>query len=381
MHIIVVFYFLVLGVLWLLALPFLILLSTKNKYKKSIPSRFFLWNNPPFKNEDVWIHACSLGEVKSLKPLIDSLHVKTSISTVTKTGYNEAVKLSEDVRFLPFEILLPFWIRRFKVLVVTEAELWLMLFFVAKAKGAKTILINARVSDRSYKSYLKFSWFYRAIFSNIDEVFAQSQKDKERLLTLGARSVQVNGNIKTSQIPNKTKEFKKPSKKVITLASTHEDEEELLLKSLHVKDQMLIIVPRHPERFEKVHRFLKQYAKENKKSYERFSEIGFCECDVLLCDVMGELINIYAITDITLLCGSFVENVGGHNPLEPAFFNNILICGPYIFNQQVLFPLIDDVYMCEAKDLKELMKEDLKHSSLHVKDALLPITKKISENL
>lgn len=381
MVLMVIPYYLVLGALWLLALPFLLLLSCKSKYRHSIPARFFLWRNREFDRRDVWVHACSLGEVRSLKPLIETLGVRPSISTITQTGYSAAKELSDDVRYLPFEVLLPFWVRRFKVVVVTEAELWLMLFFMAKSKGSKTILMNARISDRSYKSYQRFSWIYRAIFASIDEVFAQSEKDKERLLSLGAKKVMVNGNTKTAVLPVVTTVYAKPKRKVLTLASTHEGEEELLLNALHVTTEMLIVVPRHPERFSKVDKLLSQFCEARGKGYAKMSEKGFCETDVLLCDGMGELVNLYAITDVTILGGSFVQGIGGHNPLEPAYFNTVLISGEYIFNQEALFPLVENVYFTNASELPALMGQDLLPSRLHVKDALHPVMTSIVNKL
>ena len=160
-----IYYFLVV-LLYVVALPFLLILSFKKKYKDSIPARFFLLNNPPFKKEGIWFHACSLGEVNSLKPIFDELQEDINLSVITQTGYKSAKeKKGLHVRYLPFELFLPFWVKKQRVLVVTEAELWPMLFIVAKLKGAKTILINARISDKSYNSYKKFNWFYRWLFS------------------------------------------------------------------------------------------------------------------------------------------------------------------------------------------------------------------------
>jgi 3-deoxy-D-manno-octulosonic-acid transferase len=173
--------------LYLLALPVLMYLSSKPKYKHSIPARFFLKQNPPFAKEGIWFHACSLGEVRSLKPFLEALNAfPLRISTITQTGHKEALQFpTVDVRYLPFEIFLPFWMSKQRVLVVLEAELWPLLFVVAKAKGIKTILLNARISDKSYASYQRFAFFYRWIFAHIDVVFAQSERDQQRLHSLG----------------------------------------------------------------------------------------------------------------------------------------------------------------------------------------------------
>ncbi len=338
-----------------MALPVLLLLALKEKYKVSIPSRFFLINNPPFKKEAIWFHVCSFGEVISLKPLLVRLNKDVNISVTTGTGYLEAQKLKADVRFLPFEPLLPFWVNRQKVLVVSEAELWYMLFFMAKKRGAKTILINARISDNSYKSYRKFAFLYKRIFSYIDIVFAQSEKDKVRLLEIGAKEVIVTGNIKAYGDIKTTRRFNKQSQEVVTLASTHGGEEKLLLEELDYHDKKIIVVPRHPERFDEVAIFLEGFAKEKGLSFHRFSKREDFESDIIIIDKMGELINIYAISDVVLLGGSFVKNIGGHNPLEPATFGCKIISGKHIFNQKSLFPLVENIEMVEVDEIASLI--------------------------
>jgi len=185
------YYFLSLT-LYFLFLPFLIILSFKKKYKKSIPARFFLYKNPPFKNYTYWFHSCSLGETKALKPLIEKFD-RINLSVITNTGFEEAKKYKNaDVRFLPYEIFLPFWIKPCKSLVVMEAELWYMLFFIAKKRCKKTVLLNARISDKSYPKYLKFKWFYKKIFENIDVVLAQSETDKSFFIYLALSQNNIN---------------------------------------------------------------------------------------------------------------------------------------------------------------------------------------------
>ena len=340
----------------MLVSPILFLLSFFSKYRLSIPSRFFLYKNPRFKKSGVWFHVCSFGEVRSLSPLISKISDDINISVITKTGYDEAKKFDVDVRFLPYEFWLFFWINRQKILIVSEAEYWYMLFFMAKRRGVKSILINARISDNSYRSYLRFKWFYKKIFENIDEVFAQSDKDKKRLIELGAKNVKVTGNIKAYSKIEPTKEYKKDSKTTITLASTHEGEEELILKYLPFKkDMKIIVVPRHPERFDAVFNLLKEYAKKMDLSISRFSNSQNFDSDITLVDMMGELINIYAISDIVLLGGSFVKGVGGHNPLECARFNTKIISGKYFFNQKPLYDLVENIDIIDIKELPDAL--------------------------
>jgi len=355
--------------IYILALPILIILSFKQKYQISLLARFFLKNNTPFEKSGIWFHACSLGEVNSLKTVFNELKDENINSVITGTGYKSAKEVKGlHIRFLPFELFLPFWIRKQKTLVVTEAELWPLLFIVSKLKGTKTVLINARVSDNSYKSYKKFAWFYRWIFASIDEVFAQSEVDKSRLEELGAKSVVVNGNIKTFSKPVVTKKYKKPQKKIIVMASSHEGEEQMLLESLNLKkDEMLIVVPRHPERFESVDGLLKEFSQNVNLSYAKISDD--LQADIVLCDKMGELVNLFAIADVVLLCGSFKEGIGGHNPLEPAFLGCKIVSGEYFFNQKPLFKLVENIKVCSVKELKYIDFEGIKPSKvLHVGD-------------
>ena len=142
-----IFYYLLLSIIYILAIPYLIFKAKGSKYKKAIPAKFFLKNNSRFKENGVWFHSCSMGETKAIKPLIDNYKEFANISVITNTGFDEALSITSNVRYLPFEIFLPFWINKQKVLVVMEAELWYMLFLFAKKKGAKTFLINARISD------------------------------------------------------------------------------------------------------------------------------------------------------------------------------------------------------------------------------------------
>ncbi len=342
-------YYLTAFFLWLVFIPYLLYKATQKKYKDSVPARFFLKNNPPFKKEFIHFHSCSLGEVRALKPIIESLNQEVNITTTTNTGFEEAQKLSSEARFLPYEIFLPFWYKKQKTLVVLEAELWFMLFFVAKKKGVKTILLNARISDNSYKNYKRFNFFYKKIFQNIDFVFAQTDKDRQRLKELGAKNIEVTGNIKVYQTIKKTKDYQKPQKPVLTLASTHEGEEIKLLKAIKdIQNYHIIIVPRHPERFDKVSQDLEK----NGFVHERFSKTKNFDSDITLVDAMGELINIYSISDTVLLGGSFVDNIGGHNPLEPAYFGCKIVSGHYYFNQKALYEVVQNIEIC--KDIKDI---------------------------
>ena len=283
-----IFYYTLAVFLYIVSLPFLIYKSFNPKYKIAIPAKFFLKNNPPFDENKIWFHCCSFGEVRAIKPILDRFDKKElNISVITDTGYNQAMEYGLETRFLPFEIFLPFWIRKQKALVVVEAELWYMLFLVSKIKKTKTILINARISDASYPKYKKTSFLYKQIFANIDKIYAQSDTDKQRLLELGAVNVEVIGNIKLVNLPKVTKVLDKPHSTVITVASSHEGEEELVLKAYDKSMGKLIIVPRHPQRFDSVYELIKLYSSPKTFSYARYSQSCDFETDVTLVDCMG----------------------------------------------------------------------------------------------
>ena len=374
-----IFYYLVLSFIYILAIPYLIFKSRNSKYRQAIPAKFFLKDNVPFKENGIWFHSCSMGETKAIKPLIDNYVKDANISVITNTGFEEANKISSNVRYLPFEIFLPFWVNKQKVLVVMEAELWYLLFLFAKKKGAKTLLINARISDKSYKSYKRFSFFYKRIFQNIDKVFAQSEVDKYRLEELGASNVEVIGNIKLAQLPKVNIELEKPKQVVITAASTHENEERLVLNAFKKEHGKLVIVPRHPERFDKVDLQIQEFIKDKNISYQRYSIKDDFDSDIILVDKMGILNDIYAISDVVILGGAF-EKIGGHNPIEPAFFNCKIISGKNIFNQKSLFDCIKNYYLIENDELGEYLNniKNLEKPILTKAGSLEPIIKEIN---
>ncbi len=374
--------------LYLLALPFLVLFSVKAKYKEALPSRFFLWHNTPLRADGIWFHACSLGEAKALKPLVDAFaKEQLRMSATTQTGFGVMKTYTKESRYLPFEPLLFWWLRPQKALVVMEAEFWYLLFALAHKRGAKTLLINARMSDRSYPKYRQFRWFYNQLFKHIDEVYAQTERDKQRLLSLGARDVRVTGNIKLAYLPCVTGQIEKPSSLVVCGASTHEGEEDLILKAFVALKQVhqeavLLLVPRHPERFESVAKIIEEVVVQNGYSMQRYSDNRVLSSDIVLVDVMGELVNLYAISDIVVLGGAFVPT-GGHNAAEAAQFGCKIISGKHFFNQKDIFEAIEGIAVVEAEDLAQsvLDFEKLEHTKIRYKSDLTPILESIQRVL
>jgi 3-deoxy-D-manno-octulosonic-acid transferase len=341
------------------ALPLLILLSFKKKYRESIPSRFFALDNPPFHPNDVWFHVCSLGEAKAIAPIVEKLGDKRiAISVITHTGYEAASKYAAQVRYLPYEVWLWFWIERPKRVVVLEAEFWYLLFRVARLRGGKVIALNARISDRSFPKYYRMRWFYRILLSQCDRIFCQSSEDMARFIALGARNVEVIGNIKLAQKIEATAHYSKPEGTIIVAASTHEGEEEGIIRGFiayraHNPSAKLFVVPRHPERFAKVGELIAATAPQ--MNFSRWSETQSMESDIVLIDAMGELNNLYAISDVAIVGGAFAP-IGGHNPLEPAHFGCKIITGKQMFLQRELFKYVSHVQFTTLEGIEEALK-------------------------
>ena len=378
-------------VLYIVALPLVLLLSLKQKYRESIPARFFLFKNPPFKSSDaLWFHVCSLGEARALKPILQALeNKKIHITTITHTGYAEAQRYDAEVRYLPYEIFLPFWVRRERALIVLEAEFWYMLFRVASARGARIFLLNARISDKSVAKYMKFAWFYKRLLRDVEMIYVQSEVDKNRFLALGARNIEVIGNIKLAGEITTTQVLQKPEDVTTVVAgSTHPTEEAAILeafgryKKLH-KATKLFVVPRHPERFDAVFTLMQEFAQQQGLKLGRWSQEKEFGADLILVDKMGELNNIYSISDIAILGGAFRDDVGGHNPLEPAYFGCKIITGKHFFHQKELFRYVHHVQYVDgdATAIADALQETHNLPPSMVEEAinLEPVLKKLKE--
>jgi 3-deoxy-D-manno-octulosonic-acid transferase len=359
-----ILYAIVTTIAYFIALPFLLFFSKRqSKYKISIPARFFLKKNKPLIPNGIWFHVCSFGEARAIYPLLDALPKKDlRLSTTTQTGY-EAISLKSENQscYLPFEPLLFMWLKPQKMLLVMEAEFWYLLFALSKKHGAKTLLINARMSDRSFPKYRRIAWLYRQIFKHIDEVYAQSQIDKERLEYLGAKNVQVIGNIKLANMPPVTRELTKPKVLLVCGASTHEGEERLILDAfVKLKEEeptaRLILVPRHPERFKKVSLMVESCAKECHYTWHNYSENEALNSDIIVADILGELVNIYAISNVVILGGAFAK-IGGHNAAEAAQFGCKIISGEHYFNQRDIFSMIEGIVIVTESNLARRLQQ------------------------
>ena len=223
--------------------------------------------------------------------------------------------------------------------------------------------------------------FYKQLFKYVDKIFAQSQIDKKRLEDLGAKNIEVIGNIKLASLPKVSKVLTKPNATIITAGSTHKTEEELILNAWNKKQGKLLLVPRHPERFEEVFDLVKNKYQDSNVTFHKYSEQKNFESDIIVADVMGELINIYAISDVVILGGGFIKTAGGHNPIEPAFFNTVVISGETIFNQKSLFECVNNYYLVKNDELKIYLDDikNLKQTSLGQEGTVEPILKYIKD--
>jgi 3-deoxy-D-manno-octulosonic-acid transferase len=328
-------------------------LITVPKYRGGITQKFGRLRKGVLKvlrgSRPIWVHAVSVGEVMAAHPLIRELKKKYPdrkliLSTVTVTGNFTArrrVPEADAVFYFPFDY--PCVVRRVirginpVIVLVAETELWPNFFRELKRTGIPSAVINGRISPHSYKNYLKFKHFFRSVFDNVTLFCMQSEADAVRIKEIGAdpARVTVTGNLKFDQkIPAKLSvpAMIPQGKKVITAGSTHRGEEAAILEIFsrlrtRFPELLLIIAPRHPERFDEVEGLIHEAGYE----CQRRTQLKGAVKDVLLLDTIGELRAFYSVCDIAFVGGSLVK-IGGHNLLEPAAMKKPVIFSRYMFN-------------------------------------------------
>ena len=343
-------------------LPFLILFwfakSLSNKSYLDRLTQRFGFGYPKLNSGSIWIHAVSVGEVQASIPLVNELrqhypYKEIIITTVTPTGSKQVKNIFKDAvrtSYIPFET--NFAIKNFfnsikpSVALIMETEIWPNLYKECGSRGIPLILVSARISEKSLINYKRFLPLFRDTLSHGILIAAQSQIDADRFLALGASKDRtwIMGNIKfdfklPEEILTKAKIYRSkifPRRHIWIAASTHEHEEEIILEahkniSKKIGNLLLILVPRHPERFAKITQILKEdnwiYSK--KSDDQDIPE----SCQVLLIDTIGELLFFYACSDVAFVGGSLLP-VGGHNLLEPAAIGLPIITGAHTFNQK-----------------------------------------------
>jgi 3-deoxy-D-manno-octulosonic-acid transferase len=314
-------------------------------YRQRIGERFAA---VPPASVKVWLHAVSVGEVLAAAPLVQALCKQHGarqvwVTTTTPTGSAQVQRLFPEVchSYAPYD--LPWVVKRFlsrcqpQQVVIMETELWPNLFHVLKQQSIPLFVVNARLSPRSFRGYGRVSGFCRQVLSACTHVAAQSEADAQRFRALGARAVSHVGNLKLEvNIPAEQVRQGLADKPALAwiAASTHEGEEALALQvHQQVLKQfprcLLIVVPRHPQRFEAV----AQLIKDSGLPYLRRSQVlaGKPQTTVLLGDSLGEMWRYLAMSDVAFVGGSLVS-VGGHNVLEPAALSLPVLFGPYMYN-------------------------------------------------
>jgi 3-deoxy-D-manno-octulosonic-acid transferase len=352
-----------------LAAPFAILVQLWRglrdpSYRGGLAERFGF--GPAVAGPVIWVHAVSVGEVQAAQPLVGELRrrhpaCRVLITTVTPTGAARARLLfGNDVQlcYVPFD--LPGSVRRFfdrvqpKLAMILETELWPNLYGECGRRSVPLVLASARVSPRSIGKYRRLMSLFRRTLSHGIVIAAQSEADADRFRSIGADPARthVTGNIKFDFQPpagieergRHWRDLNLSGRPVWVAGSTHEGEEAIVLDAhrqvlARFPDALLILVPRHPQRFEPVRDLL---AKRRETTVFRSrGDIVEPHTRVLLGDTMGELMMFYAASDVAFVAGSLAP-IGGHNLLEPASVGRPVLTGPHNFNGEEIAQLLVD---------------------------------------
>ena len=318
--------------------------------------RFGRFDAPDFPRGTLWVHAVSLGEVNAAEPLIKSLMQRYPerpmvVTTVTPTGSERVRQLFGDSVFhvyLPYD--LPYAVLRFLrrirpvAAVIVETEIWPNLYAACSKRGIILVIVNARLSRRSLRGYLPMRPLARQALRCVDYVAAQSFTDAARYRLLGAipSRISVAGNLKfDAPLPDSLvgdsghmREQWGRDRPVWIAASTHEGEELTALQA-HLEvlkrfpDALLLVVPRHPERFRAVEQTIRGLG--FRTAVRSLDGLPKASTQCFLVDAMGELMTFYAAADVAFVGGS-LASIGGHNVLEPAALSRPVLVGPHTFN-------------------------------------------------
>ena len=336
-------------------------------YRQRLAERFGLFaaDPAPAGTPVIWVHAVSLGETLAAAPLIEALlqrwpDHRIVVTTTTPTG-SERVRALFGERvfhvYAPWD--LPGAVRRFlgrvrpRLLLLMETELWPNMLHYSSAMGCRILLANARLSARSARGYARFAGITRAMLRQLDTVACQSRADGERFLALGLppSALHVTGSIKfdleldaslRAAAAGLRRELDADSRTVLVAASTHPGEDEQILQAFaRIRQEtdhcLLVLVPRHPERFDEVHALCRgQGWNVVRRSNGVSPGPG---SDVLLGDTMGELLLLLSVGQVAVIGGSLVPH-GGHNVLEAAAWGVPVVTGPYMFNFEEISGLL-----------------------------------------
>ena len=353
-------------------------------YRRRWPERFGFFKAPGFVGS-LWVHAVSVGEVNAAEPLIKALRrdypqAPLVVTTVTPTGKARVQQLFGDSVFhvyLPYD--LPFSVSRFlkkirpRLALIVETEIWPNLYFACHRRGIPLMIVNARLSERSMRGYKMLHGLLRPALRCVDVIAAQSRADAARYRLLGAdpQKIVVAGNMKFDMpIPSGAVDAGAamrahwgPRRPVWMAASTHEGEELAVFEAhlavlKRLPDALLLIAPRHPERFRLVENTVRSLG----FSVATHSADGVPSAShqVFVIDAMGQMMPFFAASDVAFVAGSLVP-IGGHNVLEPAALSVPVLVGPHTFNfEEITRSLIDQGGAERVGDVDQLGQEVLR---------------------
>ena len=358
----------------------LIDLSRKLNNKPPIPlkEKMSEIDFPQLGEKVIMIHGVSVGEVLSLENLIkkvkaDFSDYKLVITTGTVTGQELAHKkygeLADFITYFPLDVYeaCKKFVEAIKpsVVLIAETELWPNFAYACQEKEIPLYIINGRISDKSYPSYLKIKKFLKLILENYTGVFCQSELDMERFLAIGANAENtcVMKNLKFEIAKKECDiDLKANGNKILIAGSTHDGEDIIALNAYkNLKEKMpnlkMIIAPRHLTRVEDVARLIKDF---NFNYGFRTKEDTFIENDIIILDTLGELSKIYSIVDVAYIGGSF-NNTGGHNPLEAVIYSKPAVSGPSIKNFRDIYSILEreeaSFVVKDEKEFNEILEK------------------------
>lgn len=326
-------------------------------HAKRWSERFGFISSAAADQDIIWLHAVSVGEVVAAVPLVKALQKQYSnqriLMTCTTVTGSERIQAifpdSVDHHYAPYD--LPNSIGRFlershpRLLIIMETELWPNIIAECKCRGIPVFLVNGRLSARSAKGYLRIGSLVRPMMRQIHRIAAQSKEDANRFVQIGAsaNSLSIVGNVKFDLTISPELESKAASlaaswrglsnRPIVLAASTHKGEDEIILEAFakikkYHNRTLLVLVPRHPERFDQVADLCK---KSGFKISRRSQGTMPSTSDILIGDTMGELLTFFGACDVAFVGGSLVP-IGGHNIIEPAAWGKPIISGPHLFN-------------------------------------------------
>ncbi len=323
--------------------------------------------------QTVWVHAVSVGEVLAVAPLVAALrereHTRVLVSTTTRTGQALArTRFGVDSVFyfpLDFAFAVRAWMLALRpsLIVLAESEFWPRFLHEAWRAGVPIAVVNGRISPRSWPRYRRLRLLWRPLLRSLALVQAQSDEDAKRFRALGARDAAVGGNLKydlplaaPSPLLAELRQHLPARAPVLVCGSTLAGEEQLLLRSAP-EGSVVLLAPRHPERFAEVASLLRD-GKEpwlplsDWRAAPRFIPPG----TVLLVDSVGELAALYALATVAIVGGGFLHP-GGHNPLESAALGKPVILGPHYANFADIVRLLREADAVVLAEVGALSKE------------------------